>query len=209
MKKYCIIFLLTLLSVTACRENKKPNQDAKISVSTYTLPIPKGWTTELFMIPISFAPEIPYKGVEDLRFSGGWGNAKSSEYWSYAFLWYLDSAVEINAGIIEKNMASYYAGLIASNIEKRRIPADKIFPPKTSIEKIKTDAGDIETFQGTIYMLDYMEQKPITLNCIVHLKSCPEKNKTFLFHEISPKPFTDSVWQTLNQLNKDLTCNQK
>jgi len=57
------------------------------------------------------------------------------------------------------------------NIEKRKIPAEKILPIKPSIKKVKTDKEDLETFTGTIDMLDYMEQKPITLNCIVHLKS--------------------------------------
>ncbi|MEQ1800171.1 MAG: hypothetical protein ABL872_19600, partial [Lacibacter sp.] len=114
----------------------------------------------------------------------------------------------INAEIIQRNLSAYYAGLIASNIENRKIAADKIFPPKVTVEKIKTDAGDIETFSGSIYMLDYMQQKPITLYCIVHLKSCSEKNRTFLFHEISSKPLTDSVWQSLNQLNKEFICNQ-
>ena len=39
---------------------------------------------------------IKYSGVEDIRFAPGWGNAKSNEYWTYAFLWYLDGTVIIN-----------------------------------------------------------------------------------------------------------------
>ena len=99
-------------------------------------------------------------------------------------MWYLDSKPEITAEIIADNLKAYYTGLVGRNIAPRKIPADKIFPVRTEIKKIKTDAGDLKTFQGTIYMLDYMEQKPITLNCIVHLKSCPEKNNGFVFTEI-------------------------
>ncbi len=208
MRQQLIICLLCFASLISCKQNKKKKSEIKTLQSSYTLPIPKGWTTELFMIPISFAPSIPYKGVEDIRFAPGWGKAESNDYWAYAFLWSLEGAQKINAEIIQRNIAAYYAGLIASNIESRRIPADKIFPPKVTIEKIKTGTGDIETFRGSIYMLDYMQQKPITLYCIVHLKSCSEKNKTFLFHEISSKPLTDSVWQSLNQLNKEFICNQ-
>ena len=208
MPKLLIITLLSLVLLNACKEAGQKKSVNKTSQSSYTLPTPKGWTTELFMIPISFAPEISYKGVEDIRFAAGWGNAQSNDYWTYAFLWSLEGAQEMNAEIIQRNLSAYYAGLIASNIESRRIPADKIFPPKVAVEKIQTDTGDIETFSGSIYMLDYMQQNPITLYCIVHLKSCSDKNRTFLFHEISSKPLTDSVWQSLNQINKEFICNQ-
>jgi hypothetical protein len=53
-----------------------------------------------------------------------------------------------------------------------------------------------------------MQQKPIMLNCIVHLKTCKEQNKTYLFHEISPKPFDEAVWESLNQLWLDFTCDK-
>ena len=46
-------------------------------VPTYTLPSPEGWGIERFGIPIEFAPTIPYKGVEDVRFAPGWGDAKT------------------------------------------------------------------------------------------------------------------------------------
>ncbi len=57
----------------------------------YHLSIPKDWTIERFLITISFAPQISYKGVEDIRFTPGWGKVDSDEYWTYAFLWYLDA----------------------------------------------------------------------------------------------------------------------
>ena len=33
----------------------------------YNLGFPKDWGVERFLIPIAFAPQIPYKGVEDIR----------------------------------------------------------------------------------------------------------------------------------------------
>ena len=78
----------------------------------YHLPIPKGWTIERFLIPISFAPQISYKGVEDIRFTPGWGDIKSEEYWTYAFLWYLDGSPKTDANIIAANLKAYYTGLV-------------------------------------------------------------------------------------------------
>jgi len=172
----------------------------------YTLSAPEGWGVERFLIPIEFAPSIPYKGVEDIRFTPGWGNAKSEEYWSYAFLWYLNEMPATNETTIQTNLNAYYTGLIGRNIEKRKIPSEKLFPVKTSVKEVKSESGDLKTFHGAINMLDYMEQKPITLNCIVHLKSCAGQNRGFIFYEISPKPSTDKIWASLAQVWKSFEC---
>jgi len=206
--KNLIIAVLCLSSLTTLAQTPKVEFDGKKWDAPYTLNFPKGWDIERFLIPIEFAPEIPYKGVEDIRFAPGWGNAKSDEYWSYAFLWYLDGSPEITAEIVANNLKAYYTGLVGRNIEPRKIPADKLVPVKTAIKKVGPDKGDIKTFRGTVYMLDYMEQKPIILNCIVHLKSCPGKNKAFIFNEISPKPYSDTIWQSLNQLWTEFNCDK-
>lgn len=172
----------------------------------YTLSFPEGWGVERFLIPIEFAPSIPYKGVEDIRFAPGWGNAKSEEYWSYAFLWYLDETPVTNETTIQTNLNAYYTGLIGRNIERRKIPKEKLFPVKTSIKEVKAELGDQKTFKGTIDMLDYMEQKPMILNCVAHVRSCPGQTKGFIFYEISPKPSTDKVWTSLGLLWKSFDC---
>ena len=162
---------------------------------------------ERFLIPIEFAPSIPYKGVEDIRFTPGWGDPKTEEYWSYAFLWYLDEMPVTNDTTIQTNLNAYYAGLIGRNMERRKIPKEKLFPVKTSVKEVKAESGDQKTFRGTINMLDYMEQKPITLNCVVHVKSCAGQAKGFLFYEISPKPSADKIWTSLESLWKSFDCN--
>lgn len=178
--------------------------DAKQWEAPYDLGTPQGWDVERFLIPILFAPQIPYKGVEDIRFTPGWAKAQTNEYWSYAFLWYLEGAPKTNAKIIKTNLNAYYSGLVETM--QGDIPADQLVPVKTKIKKIKTAKGDLKTYQGTVYMLDYMAKKPITLNCIVHLKSCAGQDNTFIFYEISPKPYSDKVWQSLHQLWTEFSC---
>jgi hypothetical protein len=207
MKIY-IIILICVTSLGTSGQTTKVEFDGNKWNPPYTLNFPKGWGVERFLIPIEFAPQIPYKGVEDIRFTPGWGSIKSDEYWTYAFLWYLDDKQKTNAKIVEKNLKAYYTGLVGRNIVPRKIPADKLIPVKTEIKKAKAEKGDLKTFRGRIYMLDYMEQKPITLNCIVHVKSCSGQNKTFIFNEISPKPYRDNIWLSLNQLWTDFNCDK-
>jgi hypothetical protein len=111
-----------------------------------------------------------------------------------------------NETVIQTNLNAYYTGLIGRNIERRKIPSEKLFPVKTSIREIKAESGDLKTFNGTIHMLDYMEQKPITLNCVVHIKSCTDQMKGFIFYEISPRPSTDKIWISLDSLWKSFDC---
>lgn len=201
-----LLLLLCLPAFSLFGQDPAVEFDGKKWEAPYTLNCPKDWDVERFLIPISFAPEIPYKGVEDIRFTPGWGKVNSDEYWSYAFLWYLDGTPTTNAKMVKNNLKAYYTGLVGSM--QGEISVDKLVPVKTKFEKIKTDKGDSKTFRGTIYMLDYMAQKPITLNCIVHLKTCSGQNKTFIFHEISPKSYNDKVWQKLNQLWADFNCDK-
>ena len=209
MKTIIVLAFLLVVVNTRAQEVSKETFDGHKWEAPYHLPVPKGWTIERFLIPINFAPSIAYKGVEDIRFTSGWGDAKSDEYWTYAFLWYLDGAPITDAGIIATNLKAYYTGLVEINREGYKVPVEKIIPVVTSFSESKTDKGDLKTYRGTITMLDYMQQQPITLNCIAHLKTCTDDNKTIIFYELSPKPLDHKNWVGLNQLWLDFKCKKK
>jgi hypothetical protein len=208
MSKNVLVLVIFFPIYALFSQDAKPAFDGHAWQAPYSLSV-DGWGIERFLIPIEFAPGIKYSGVEDVRFTKGWGESTSNEYWSYAFLWYLDGKPVINERDIEKNLAMYYDGLIGQNVEPRKIPPALVKPTKVTVKKIATQKGDQSTYSGTIDMLDYMQQKPVTLNCIVHQKLCDGQNKTFVFHEISPKPLTDPVWTALNKLWTDFDCSIK
>ena len=205
MKNLVVIFLL-LFSTTGNAQELNTPFDGHRWEAPYSLPIPKDWTIERFPIPINFAKQIFYKGVEDIRFTPGWAKPKSDEYWTYAFLWWLDDSPETDAKIIAENLKAYYTGLFKTNTDSTKIPAGILIPVTTSFKESATAKSDLKTFTGTIKMNDYMQLKPITLNCVAHLKFCEEGNKTILFYELSPQPFTHNIWLSLNQLWLDFKC---
>ena len=204
--KYSAVILFFVVPLISFSQITTNEFDPKKWEPPYNLGFPKGWGVERFLIPISFAPQIPYKGVEDIRFTPGWAKADSADYWSYAFLWYLDGQQMISASILENNLNEYYTGLVAAMQGNRS--DKKSVPVKTVIKKGKTQKGDVKTFYGSIYMLDYMANKPIALYCKVHLKSCAGQNKTYIFFEISPKHYYDNVWKSLDVLWKDFSCDK-
>ena len=201
----CAVVLLLFLKSSG--QNAK-EFDGKKWEAPYVLDTLKGWDVERFLIPISFAPSIPYKGVEDIRFTPGWSKKTTDEYWSYAFLWYLDGTPTFDANTIENNLKAYYTGLIKVNTDPAKI-TDKLFPVTSSIKSRITEKGDLKTFEGSVRMLDYMSQQPITLNFVIHIRSCEGKDKTFVFHEISPMPYSADVWKRLHQLWTNFKCNKE
>lgn len=168
--------------------------------SPYTLPVPAGWTTEEFPLPPDFAPSFTWKGMEDIRFHSGWGDSTNEGYWSYAYLWWLDGMVDVNAPALKHNLEAYYTGLVGSNIERRKIPAGALVTTVAVIKKAKTINGDKETFTGTIRMLDYMRQRPMVLNCIVHVKKPGSKDKSAVLVEVSPQASGHLVWKQLDSV---------
>jgi hypothetical protein len=199
-----IFLIVTMLLISLAASAQEFN--AETYVPTYTLAAPAGWGIERFAIPIDFAPAIPYKGIEDLRFAPGWSDANANDYWTYCFLWYLEGKPELTPQVTEKNLTAYYTGLIGRNIAPRKIPKEKLVPVKVTMKETSAGDKDLHTYSGTIEMLDYMAQKPITLNCIVHVRSCTGKNNTFMFYQISPQPLTNNIWKDLQQLWTTFDC---
>jgi hypothetical protein len=201
MKNIFTLFALVMLlpCIGVSQDNKK--DDATLP---YGFSIPDGWSVERIPFPIEFAPQIAYKGIEELRFTPGWGNPKSEEHWSYAFLWWIEGSPRIDTGTLQQDLKAYYTGLVGRNITKRQIPASKVVPTNASIKKIRTAPGDLSTYTGTISMLNYITQTPIVLHCRVHVKNCQAQHHTIVYFEISPKHFTHPIWA---QYSKMLTLN--
>ncbi|MDB5209044.1 MAG: hypothetical protein JWR72_4119 [Flavisolibacter sp.] len=209
--KHLLILIICITSLSINAQDVKSAFDGHKWEAPYHLPIPKDWTIERFLIPISFAPQISYKGVEDIRFTPGWGNVKTDDYWSYAFLWHLDGNPKMDAGIIAGNLKAYYSGLATVNVDSTKLKAlpENLKAVTTSFKETQTAKGDLKTYTGTVAMLDYMQLKRIMLNCIVHVRPCPKENKTIVFYQLSPKPYSHNVWTGLNKLWLDFTCTKK
>lgn len=173
----------------------------------YELPVPQNWGEERFVLPPDFAPGIPYKGVEDIRFTPGWGDPKSEEHWTYSFLWWLDENAVINVDKLQEALKLYYNGLVAQNITSRNIPANKVIPTTVTVKKIKSGAGDSETYSATINMLDYHTNQPIKLNGLVHIKG-KFKDKTAVYFTLSPQPFSHEVWKKMDDIGSKFTVTQ-
>jgi hypothetical protein len=207
--KYLFSIITSFFFLKASPQELKKEFDGKNWEAPYFLNTPKDWDVERFLIPIEFASTINYKGVEDIRFTPGWGKAGTDDYWSYAFLWYLDSTINFDTKIIERNLTAYYTGLININTDKTKITDDKPVQVKIAVKERAIEAADAKTFEGTVSMMDFLTRKPISLYLLIHVRYCEGPAKTMVFHELSPKPYSDKVWAGLNQLWIDFKCRKE
>jgi hypothetical protein len=177
-------------------------------VAPYHFDAPEGWPVERSALPPRWAPDWTLKGIEEIRFAPGWGIHDRPDYWSLAYLFWLEKGQRVDAQVLETQLHSYFDGLIKTGggAVPHNIPADKMVPTRVSIQKIRTEPDDAETFAGTIDMLDYQAMRPIRLNITAHVKDCPGQKHTGLFIEASPKPLTDPLWQDLKQAKTHFSC---
>lgn len=108
---------------------------------------PAGWRTERLEFPLEFAPELDYRGVEDLAFAPGMFTPESDSYFSYALALRLEGDHEVDEAMLTRFLATYYRGLC------RAVAAER---------KLERDAGGVtarvqregEGFRATIAMFD-------------------------------------------------------
>ncbi len=163
----------------------------------YTLPLPQNWGTETIKFPIDFAPKIALRGVEELRFTPGWGDSKTGEYWSYIFLWFVDGKPSLNSDILASYLTQYFNGLYISNLKNKTAPQPTNFT-KAEVKKISTLPNDQQTYEGTIATLDFLTGQPISFFARVHIRNFDKIKHTAVLYEISPQAYDQPAWGSLD-----------
>ena len=161
---------------------------------------PPDWKSELMFFPLGFAPSIDFNGIEDLRFRPNWSDSTSQEFWTYTFVWYIDSNFVCN----EKNLADilnvYYDGLMG--IDEKNKKAEKKVNKTTSI--IQKNKG---TFEGSIEVYDaFFTKRNMTLNVKIKEAYCSKNNKQLIEFELSPKDYDHAVWDFFNEIELTVNC---
>lgn len=193
-----------LLAASLCFITMNISAQQVLSDSSYYFEQPKEWTHERFAIPMAFAPSIPLKGLEDIRFTPGWSKTESSEYWSYAFVWFVDPVQSIDAATLQQYLSAYYSGIAAANADTTRAKA--LLPAIATISKVKTIEGDMLTCTGTVAFTNFLTWQPLLLNLKVRVKQCVEVGKTVFIVEASPQPTAHTVWTSLDRLAATFRC---
>lgn len=187
MKKLLIISILLNCSIFAFGQK---NEEVNL------IEVDSTWGKEIIQVPFWFAPEINYKGSEDIRFAKGWEEINSAGFWTLVFAWDINLKTKPTTKFFEGNLKLYFDGLmkVVNEDSLLIIPKTKVF-----IKEEKRKNG-IATFIGTVETYDaFTTKKTIILNVTIESHYC-KKTKTYTpLFRFSPRDFKHKSWDMLNQ----------
>jgi hypothetical protein len=193
-----LVFLLIPVGVIAGEED--------VATRSFFLPTPDGWRTETIPFPLGFAPELKYDGVEELRFAPGMFTADGEDFWTYAFVWWISNHSSLNPDSLAMDLESYFAGLT------RAVAPERGFDATGAIHEVhlaKTE-GDVDSkidYMGTASIFDpFVTGEVILLYIRVKQISCPGEGRLAVIFELSPQPYTHSVWAILKGIREGFRC---
>ncbi|MBW1296877.1 hypothetical protein [Aquimarina litoralis] len=163
---------------------------------------PDNWRKETLVFPLSFAPTLSYKGTEYVRFAPGWGKKGTEDYFTYAFLWYLDEKPTLDSKTLETDMEAYFNGLMQIVSKSEENSSTTIPKAKAFFEQL-----DESSYAGKVITYDaFITKKEVTLNVIATYSNCPELEKHLVLFKLSPQKIDHQVWSKLDAIQLDLDC---
>ena len=163
---------------------------------------PATWAFERFPLPPVFAPNIPFRGVEELRFAPGMFKKDSTDYFTYAFVAQLDSTISISQNGVRNYLLNYFTGLCRSTANDRKLGIDtsKI---TVYIEKKKGLPRSEIIYNALLNVFGvFADGAPVKLNMEVKVLRKPADRKTYVVFIASPLDKTHDVWEGLYKIQK-------
>ncbi|MFN0007950.1 MAG: hypothetical protein ACKVXR_08580 [Planctomycetota bacterium] len=196
---------LMTLGAAACESKTHatlPSPAAR-SATGFDWPVSEGWKHETIPFPLAFAPGLPFRGVEELRFAPGFFERDASTFWSYAFVWWLEDPPSFDAPAISAVLREYFAGLSLA-VGKDKYAMD---PERFRAELAPRNEGGRTILEGRVYSYDaFVTGEPIVLNVEARLRACPQAGRRAITFLLSPKPLGDAVWDDLRGCEASLHC---
>jgi hypothetical protein len=173
----------------------------------FTWPLPPGWRSETIPFPLGFAPSLPYRGLEELRFAPGMFDAASEQFWTYAFVWWLEGEVVLDANRLNEELAAYFEGLSAAvegsdfDAERAKVVSRLVAAP--------SDDSTCTHWRGTVSSYDpFATHARIELQLEVESFRCEVQDRTVALFRVSPRPSDDAVWTQLAALRDAFRCSR-
>lgn len=168
------------------------------------LSAPDNWQNEIIPFPLGFAQEIDLVGFEDLRFAPSWSDSTNQNFWTYCFVWYVETGPAMTETILTEYFNLYYDGLMGVDDNNKADTAKANQLDKTICLFVKTEEG----FVGKMRVYDrFFTKDYVMLNIKVKESFCPETNKQIVFCDISPKSFDHKVWEIFDDVKLIADCN--
>ena len=179
--------LLSLIPPILTAQDQSENNLVTSDQDSITL---DGWAYETFPLPPGFAPSLP-QGTESLRFAPGWRDPESENFWSYAFVMWIDESTP-NTARVDELLESYYSGLMSAFGVGNKQPAPD---DHVQAEVIKTSPNQ---FQASMNLIDgFATFENIELHVIIETAAVSDQQSTVRI-QISHQPNEHKIWRSLD-----------
>ncbi len=144
------------------------------------------WKKEVFSFPLSFAPAIPFEGIEEAHFPKRWADSTHAEYWSYVFVWDIKRLSAITERELQDHLQLYFDGLMGCQ--------------NTNVLLLKTDSTlGVSKYHGKVKTFDaFFQKKMMTLHVTIEVSYCSQQKRSLALFRFSPQFSEHEIWSQLN-----------
>lgn len=177
----------------------------------FKIPTPKGWAKESIELPPSFAKNMKWKGIEELRFAPGMFKSDAADFFSYALLFWLPDDQKIDTKAMEKELLEYYRGLAKAVSENKKLEVDvSTFTLTIKDEKEKpakrTGGEEVTAYVGELKWTEpFATGKSQTLRMEIQTWHSDKQKHHCVFICASPQPETGEIWKALREIRVGCT----
>ncbi|MBX3230478.1 MAG: hypothetical protein KIT84_02905 [Labilithrix sp.] len=197
MRSFLLSFSFVLLA--GCSAEPVAAESAASAVETgpaFSWPIPDGWRAETIPFPLGFAPSIPYRGVEELRFAPRFFDPSSPTYFTYSFAFVLEGTPAIGPEVFASDLHTYFTGLASA---VTGAPSD----PSLHVATIAEGADG--RLRGTVRTIDaFGDRRTLDLHLEAETFTCGERR--VVIASLSPHAPASPIWSALATVRGSFRC---
>ncbi|GAA4889331.1 hypothetical protein [Ferrimonas pelagia] len=161
------------------------------AVTLELLTQPAHWRGERILLPPEFAPQMSFSGVEELRFAPGMYDAEAEDFFSYLFVFELESSDRLTAEKVEQLLLQYYRGLcrtVAQDNDSQCLPEQVILELTPMLGGYQAQLDWIEPFITGKPQRLYLELSPVERG-----------ERALMYGAASPQQRDGAIWQQLQR----------
>jgi hypothetical protein len=204
MTRLCLL-LCGLLGAAASAPEERP--------APAEMPAPKGWGKETIALPPAFAPDLAWKGTEQLRFAPGMFRAGADDFLSYAMLFDLPAGSKADPETTERQLLAYYRGLCQAVLKGKSGKAD-VSAFTLTLKEVEAEPAPkllggeaCAVYAGELkWTGPFVTGKPQTLRLEVRTWSCEKSGRLLIFVAASPRPADAGIWKELRGVGDGVRC---
>lgn len=180
-------------------------QNAPATDVPFGLPVPPGWRTETILFPLDFAPDVPYSGLEELRFAPGMFKPGEPDFWTYAMVWWVAADAPTDGLSLQKYLTAYMRGLSTAVAEAQGLtPEGEEY--RVQLMNVDREKHGVDMVGMVTTWDPFATHRNVTLYANVTRRLCRDQERMAVIFEFSPQAFGEPVRQDLVDIRAGFLC---